>query len=210
MKTITPLLLALSFAAFLPSHAFAQDAPVAAAQSAAPATLTFDKERSKIDWISDAPAERIVGTAEGVEGRVRWNLNDLASTSGEISFPVDAMKSGNRLRDRHLKGSDWLNADDHPLITFRITGLEEIERTEEDSQIRVQAVATGSIVVNGVEAECRADVSIAIIPESQRVRIQPEFQVRLADHNVSGRRGAIGSEVGESIDISGVLYGNWQ
>lgn len=189
----------LTAAFLLPTAAFADGG-----------TLSFDKERSKIDWISDAPAERIVGTAEEIEGQVSWDINDLASTRGEISFPVASMKSGNSLRDRHLRGRHWLRANDHPSITFRITSLEEIVRTEEDGQIRVQAVAVGTVVVNGEEAASRANVSIAIIPDSKRVRIQPQFQVRLADHNVTGRRGAIGSEVGETIDISGVLYGSWQ
>ena len=184
-------------------------APVAAERRQA-STLTFDRERSKLDWISEAPAEKIVGTAEQVSGSVSWDLQNLEATQGEILIPVESMKSGNSLRDRHLRGRDWLQSRDNPNIIFRLRGLEDVERTEQDDQIRVEAVAVGTIEVNGEEAETRARISLAILPGTKRVRIQPEFQVRLGEHNVRGRRGSIGNEVGESIDISGVLYGSWE
>lgn len=211
-RMIVAMILALGLMAPLSVTAenAGEGATAVEAPQAAAATLTFDGDRSKLDWVSDAPAEKIVGTAEDVSGRVSWDLENLEATSGEISIPVESMKSGNGLRDRHLRGRDWLQARDNPNIIFRLRGLEGIERSEQDDQIRVSAVAVGTIEVNGEEAETRAPVSIAILPATKRVRIQPEFEVRLGEHNVRGRRGAIGNEVGESIAISGVLYGSWE
>lgn len=171
--------------------------------------LVIDGERSRIDWISDAPAEKIVGTGEGLAGEVSWDPEALESTRGRIWFPVESMKTGNSLRDRHLKGRDWLRASENPNIIFHIEGLEVLEETRQEDQIRVRAVAVGSVEVNGERAPTRANVEIAILPETRRARIQPEFEIRLEDHQIRGRRGAVGSEVGETIQISGVLYGGW-
>jgi polyisoprenoid-binding protein YceI len=120
------------------------------------------------------------------------------------------MQSGNSLRDRHIQGRDWLRADENPNIVFELEGLEEIEQTTEDNQIRVEAIAVGKLTVNGVTVDSRTPVKLAILPETNRVRIQTDFQVRLRDHEVQGRRGAIGDEVAEVIEIEGVLYGSWE
>lgn len=172
--------------------------------------MTIDSERSQITWVSDAPMERIVGTASEIQGEINWNLENLEATSGRIYFPVESMRTGNRTRDRHLQGRDWLNARENANVIFEIERLEDVQRERNGDQIVVEATVIGHVVVNGERAENRATVSLAILPDQKRVRIAPTIQIRLADHNVEGQRGRIGSEVGETIDIEGVLYGSWQ
>ncbi len=171
--------------------------------------LTIDSERSTLSWTSDAPQERIVGTAEEIEGAVSWDLNNLEATSGAIQFPVSSMKSGNRLRDRHLQGRDWLNARANPDIIYTIERLEVVSRSQEGDRIDVEVKVFGKVTINGVESSNEATANLAILPETNRVRIQTTLEVTLRDHEISGRRGSIGSEVGESIEIEATLYGSW-
>lgn len=171
--------------------------------------MSLDSERSTLTWTSEAPAEKIVGTASEIEGSVSWNLSSLEATSGSFQFPVESMQSGNRLRDRHLKGRDWLNARANPNVIYQIERLEILERTERDGQLHLEVKIHGRVTINGVEAANESRAQVAIIPESRRVRIQPQIEVSLRDHEVSGRRGAIGDTVGESIQIEGTLYGSW-
>ena len=171
--------------------------------------LTIDSERSTLSWTSDAPQERIVGTAEEIEGAVSWDLNNLEATSGAIQFPVSSMKSGNRLRDRHLQGRDWLNARANPDIIYTIERLEVVSRSQEGDRIDVEVKVFGKVTINGVESSNEATANLAILPGTNRVRIQTTLEVTLRDHEISGRRGSIGSEVGESIEIEATLYGSW-
>lgn len=178
--------------------------------TASAAELTFDSERSTLNWVSEAPSEKIVGTASGVEGTIQWSVEDLENLTGKIQFPVSSMQSGNSLRDRHLQGRDWLRADQNPNIIFELEGLEDVERTPHSNQVRVEATAVGKLTVNGVTRPIRSKVKLAILTETNRVRIQTNFGVNLKEHEVQGRRGAIGDEVAEVIEVEGVLYGSWQ
>lgn len=181
----------------------------AVAQSSS-TTLSIDSDRSKITWVSEAPAEKIVGTAAEVEGKIRWNLDKLEATSAKISFPVASMKTGNSLRDRHLQGKDWLNAKKNPKITFEVKELTDVKRSQDGDRVNVEATAVGEVTVNGVNAPGRAQVEIAVLPAKKLARVQPKLSIDLDDFEVEGRRGSIGKEVAETIEIEGVLYGEWK
>jgi polyisoprenoid-binding protein YceI len=174
------------------------------------ADMKVDGSRSQISFVSEAPAEKIVGTADELKGAIAWNFDNLAATSGTISFPVTAMKTGNRLRDRHLHGKDWLDAKNNPNVEFRLTGLENVQRSTEGDQVIIEADAVGQVTVNGVAAPNRSKVRIVLLPERRVARIQPTMRIALANHNVAGKRGYVGDKVGESIDIEGVIYATWE
>jgi polyisoprenoid-binding protein YceI len=173
-------------------------------------TLKIDAERSQISFVSEAPAEKIVGTASQVRGNIAWNLAALEASKGTISFPVSTMETGNRLRDRHLKGKDWLNESANPSIEFRLDSLQNITRTTEGDQVIVEADTVGQVTVNGVAAPNRGRVRITILEARKLARIQPAIKIALADHKVEGKKGVVGDKVGETIEIEGLLYGNWE
>lgn len=168
-------------------------------------TFAVNSSKSTIKFVSEAPAEKIQGTANGkISGSVTLNLANLAESKGKISFPVDSMESGNKLRDRHMKGKDWLNAKKHPNITFT---LESIADGQADGA-SATGVAVGKVSVNGVEAPARAQIELKYLAEKGLFKVKiTSLQVRLANHNVEGKRGVVGNKVGETIEITGLVYG---
>lgn len=174
------------------------------------AEWTVDKERSSISFTSDAPAEKIVGTSEEVSGTIHWNTVRTSQTTAELSFPVDSMRTGNRLRDRHLTEEDWLNASEHPEVRFTVTGLEDVLVARSENRTDYRATAVGTVELNGVEHPNRASIEVAILPERKVARIRPKLEFRLADHEVRGADGAVGSEVGKVIEVEGLIYANWE
>lgn len=169
----------------------------------------------QVKFVSEAPAEKIVGTADGIKGEVVFNLAELEKSAGKISVPVKSMKTGNDQRDEHLRGADWLNAEKHPEITFELKGLKDIKvaAKEGDKQVFV-AKAFGAITVNGVAKDIEADVKVSWLDEKKgaknpgdMVKVEGKFIVKLADHKVAGKRGVVGDKVGESIQIDLTLYG---
>ncbi|MFW5967609.1 MAG: YceI family protein [Persicimonas sp.] len=204
MKLITSKRLVATLAVFIVgffgAKAFAESHPV-----------TIDEDRSEIDWESDAPAEKILGEASGLEGTLKLDLENPEETSGKISFPVDSMKTGNSTRDKHLQSKAWLDAKKHPDITFEVEKLEDVDKTEKDGRIDIEATVVGTVEVKGVKNEEKAKISAAILPDKKKIRVQPELEISLDDYKVKGRKGGtIGRDVAKTIEIEGVLYGKWE
>lgn len=199
MRTLRPALLVLALAPLL----------AVASMAHAETALVLDSERSTITFTSDAPGERIVGTAPTVSGTLSVDLDNPETASGTMQFPVNGMRTGNRSRDRHLAGREWLNASANPNVTFTLERLSDVTREVEGERITIRARAHGQVEVNGVSAPAEAQVEVILLMDRRSARIQPTFAIRLADHQVRGARGAIGDTVGETIDIEGLLYASW-
>lgn len=196
--TLTFALVCLSLAAFT-SSAVAQGKFVANAK------------KSQVSFVSEAPAEKIVGNAKGVTGTVTIG-EGFKSAEGVIQVPVKNLNTGNKLRDRHLKGKDWLNAKKHPNIAFKVTGLEGAKVEKSGNKTVVNATAVGSISINGVAKETKAPVVITTITKGEKTiaKVALTFKVALADHKVAGKKGVVGNKVGKTIDIKGTVYGAMQ
>lgn len=171
-------------------------------------TLTINKKKSKVSFVSEAPAEKIVGVAKGVEGTVKIG-EGFKTASGTVSVPVKTMNTGNDTRDEHMHSAKWLNAKANPNIAFTITGLEGSKVKVEGKKTVVKAVAVGSIKVNGVSQPTKAPVVITTLKKGDTTiaKIQLAFNVKLADHKVAGTEGVVGNKVGKLIAVTGVLYG---
>lgn len=172
-------------------------------------TLTINKGKSKVSFVSEAPAEKIVGVAKGVEGTVKIG-EDYKSASGTVSVPVKSMNTGNDTRDDHMRSAKWLNAKANPNISFVITGLDGANVKTTGDKTVVKATAVGSINVNGVSKPTKAPVVITTLKKGDKTiaKIQLAFNVKLADHKVSGTEGVVGNKVGKLIAVKGTLYGS--
>ena len=196
LKHLTASILAMA-ALLLASPAFAQEHQ-----------LTFEKnEKSQLKFDSTAPAEKIVGVIKDVSGEVKLNLEDLSKTTGKLSFPVKAMNTGNDLRDRHMAGDEWLNAAKNPNITFTVNGIQDAKTSGDADKVIITGLAVGTVNVNGVDAPSKAKVTITLLKSKGIVKVEPAFDVKLADHKIAGKKGVVGSKVGELVTVSGALYG---
>ena len=208
MKTSTTKRIAsLALAALvlsISSIAFAQGLEVLSGE----VTLKVAPKKSNIKFISAAPAEKIEGTVEeGITGSFTMNMDDLAKTTGTISLPVESMNTGNKLRDKHMRSDDWLNAEKNPNITFTIESLDKVEVAKADGgKQSFKAIAVGKININGVDAPAKAGVKGTAL-DSGKLKIKIDrFSVKLADHKVAGKKGVVGNKVGETIEIEGIIY----
>lgn len=170
--------------------------------------LNFEKnEKSQMKFDSTAPAEKIIGVIKDVTGEVKVNLEDASKTTGKVMFPVASMNTGNDLRDRHMAGEEWLNAKANPNIIFTITSMEDAKVKSEGDKVTIVGLAVGTVNVNGVDAPNKAKVTITILKSKKIVKVDPALSVKLADHKIAGKKGVVGSKVGETVTISGTLYG---
>ncbi len=191
----TALVLVVAF----PAYAYADDT----------VTVTVDAERSSLSFTSSAPAEKIVGTTDQLDGVIDIDLSDLEDVSGTIGFPVESVSTGNSLRDKHLQQQDWLYAEEHPRVSFTIDEVDIQEKTEKEGRTDLEGIAYGTVQMRGVGQSKRASIEVALLPDKQKMRIQFELEADVTEHGVEGRDSAIGSKVAEVIDIEGTIYGTW-
>ena len=174
-------------------------------------TLAFSEatDKSEIKFVSEAPQEKIVGTASKIKGKVAINFDDLKDTKGKIQFPVATMKTGNDTRDDHLRSADWLNAEANPNITFEIKSLKGVElKSDDDKKAVFTGTALGAVTVNGKAATSQAKVRVSVLKGKGKVKVEfNELNVTLSEHDVAGTKGTVGAKVGKTIAVSGTLYG---
>ncbi|MFN3198790.1 MAG: YceI family protein [Bradymonadia bacterium] len=159
----------------------------------------------QFEFVSDAPLEKIFGTAPEVKGTVETDFDNLAATKGTLTVPVASMKTGNDTRDEHLRSAEWLDAEKFPNITFEIEKA-EVKGTEAKGEVKIATLhATGKFTLHGVTTPMTTPVTVKW--KGDKVKVEATFEVKLADYQVKGKDGVVGKKVGETIQIKGALKG---
>ena len=161
--------------------------------------------RGDFRFLSDAPLEKIQGTAEGARGRLVVDLANLAKSSGTVSVRVAKMSTGSPIRDEHLRGEQWLDSEKHPKLTFAARDLSEI-RTEQQGEVFVATgTVRGDFTLRGITKPLTSTFTLKM--KGARAKLELSFAVALADYEIKGRDGIIGKKVGQRIVITGRLVG---
>ena len=66
------------------------------------------------------------GKFHDVEGTLHLDEANPTNSSAEIRIAAASLATGNGPRDGHLRSPDFFNADVHPTIVFRSTGIEQV------------------------------------------------------------------------------------
>lgn len=176
-------------------------AVLAAAGVARAQPREFRIERVRLTFTSDAPLETIRGVSTEGAGSVRIDPADLTTASATVTVPVASLRTGIELRDRHLRGEDWLDAANHPDATFELLRVEGARalRPDEDARLRV----VGRFTLHGVTREVRASVR-AKWNGGARLRARARFRIQLDQFGVSinpAVRLKVSNEIQVTIDL---------
>jgi polyisoprenoid-binding protein YceI len=166
---------------------------------------TAVKLSGSMEFLSDAPMEKIVGNASGT-GTFNIDVADLTKMTGKVTVPVTTLKTGNDRRDEHLRGDSWLNAAAHPTIEFSLKSATLVGETKTKGPVSMAKVAlTGDMTIHGVTKPLTTTATIKW--KENKFKIGAKFEIALADYEVKGASGVVGSKVGKSIAISVALKG---
>jgi len=111
----------------------------------------FDAIHSSVNYsIEHMVISEVAGQFTKFEGNVFSDKNDF--TDAKINFVISAnsISTDNEMRDNHLKGSDFLDAEKFPLITFKSTSFKKIK----DKNYKL----TGEFTMHGVTKTIELDV----------------------------------------------------
>ena len=83
----------------------------------------FTVSSAKITFNFDS--KNVDGDISGFESESKIDFNNITQSKFKGSVMVETIKTGNFLRDWHLKGNTYFNVDKHPKIAFESTKIVE-------------------------------------------------------------------------------------
>lgn len=131
------------------------------------------------------------------EGTIHYKPEKPEDTSISLSVEAGSVFTGVKKRDNHLRGADFLNAKQHPKITFETTS---VEKTDENT-LKV----TGDFTLRGITRTLTTDVKLTGSgkgPQGNfRRGFKTSFDVNRLEHNVDYMPEGLGENV--KITVSG-------
>jgi polyisoprenoid-binding protein YceI len=120
--------------------------------AAAPATYTLDPEHAVVGFlVMHAGYANVLGRFREVEGEISFDEATKQLGGGEIRVKTASVFTDHDKRDEHLRGPDFLNAEEFPDMIFRLEGAEATgERTGR---------ITGTLELLGVRKPMSLDVT---------------------------------------------------
>ncbi len=104
---------------------------------------TVDPAHSRIGFTArHAMVTKVRGSFGEFTGKVRADGADPAKSAVDVTIEVKSIETGNADRDGHLRSNDFLQADEHPRITFVSTRVAQTEDTVFE--------ITGDLTIKGV------------------------------------------------------------
>ncbi|MFI2280395.1 YceI family protein [Nocardia beijingensis] len=104
--------------------------------------FVIDTARTRIGFIArHTMATRVRGNFREIEGGAQLRLDEPSQSSGLLRIEATSIDTRNRRRD-DLLARKFLGADDHPTITFALTGAARVDETTVE--------VTGDLTIRGV------------------------------------------------------------
>lgn len=117
-----------------------------------------------------------------------------ALRAGVWAMPVKSLDSGNKLRDKHTAGPDWLDAAKHPDLTFVLTEVRDARLHKETTAGKsYTATLVGDMTIHGTTRQITIpDAMLAFASGSEKsaakgnlLAIRCKYTVKLSDYGIS-------------------------
>jgi len=91
----------------------------------------LDAAHTKIHFTADyLVISEVEGEFKKFEGTVTSAKGDWTDLKTDIIVDVNSISTDNEMRDNHLKGDDFFNAEKFPTITFKSKGIKMIDKNK--------------------------------------------------------------------------------
>lgn len=138
--------------------------------------------------------------------------------AAEFALPVESIRTGIDMRDRHLLTEQWLDHATHSHIRFRLAYLADpVDATPDaapDGARTIRGELVGDMTIRGITRPLRIpQATIAMLPESESTRrvapgdlmaLRCRYSITLADFGIDNA--IVGRQVARSVEIDQVLY----
>ncbi len=141
--------------------------------------------------IKGALGATVTGTLDISSSSIEFDPADPASASISSSVAVNTISTGNNLRDKHLKGTEYFNAEQYPEISFRSTS---VVKTNDSS-----FTAKGMLTVK--DSSKPVDIPFIFIQTGDTALFSGTFTIKRMDYAIGGKSMMIGNEVTVKLHI---------
>ncbi|MCM2277909.1 MAG: YceI family protein [Oligoflexia bacterium] len=166
--------------AFLAVIALSGSAEAADAAKARGWTVSLDQGESSIEFVAvgKPKAIKILGKGSAAKGQLHW---DQGKGSGKISFALDSLDTGIRLRDEHMK-KRYLETARYPEALLQIASV-GIPPARANGSFSVEKVPfTGQLTLHGVTRPVQGRASL--VRDGNDLQIDSEFEIKITDFRI--------------------------
>jgi polyisoprenoid-binding protein YceI len=187
---------------------------LSSAALAAPETFDFKDPKgvNNATFKLDAPLEALSGNATGIAGKVTFDPEAPATTTGKIVVATSSMHVGNPMQQQHMLSDKWMDAAKFPEISFEVKELKNV-KTSGDA---TTADVTGTFTLKGISKEITAPVKFTYLKDklSQRVPnqkgdllvIRSTFNIKRSDFGIMP--GQMEDKVSDTIELTLSIAGS--
>lgn len=135
------------------------------------ATVSFDATTPK-DALPKADNKSVIGSIDTKTG-------DVAFEAAVKNFSFSSPKM-----QEHFNGANWMNSDQFPKFTF--TGkIDKAKKVKWAKDGTYKVKVSGDLTVKGVSQKANIDGTITV--SGGKISIATNFNIKLADYNISGQ-----------------------
>jgi polyisoprenoid-binding protein YceI len=117
-------------------------------------TYTIDASHTRLGFTArHAMVTNVRGSFGEFEGTVTIDTANPQNSSAEVTIQMSSVSTGSADRDNHLRSGDFFEAEKYPTMTFRSTGVEDVD--VEDGTF----VLVGDLTIKDVTKPVRIDLT---------------------------------------------------
>lgn len=186
------LLLATGLSAALLMPSLSQAATYEIDTQGAHAFIQFKIQHLGYSWL--------LGRFNTFEGQFEWDAKAPEKSSIQVTIDTASVDSNHAERDKHLRGSNFLNVGKHPQSTFKSTGYKATSANE--------GVLSGDFTLNGVTKNISFPVKV--VGEGKdpwggyRAGFEGKTTLKLADYGINYNLGPASTEVEIELHVEGI------
>ncbi|MFI1092299.1 YceI family protein [Streptomyces sp. NPDC020917] len=170
-------------------------------------TYVLDPAHTRIGFVArHAMITKVRGSFHEFEGTLQLDGSDPSRSSASVSIQAESIDTGNADRDGHLRTNDFLDAPNHPKITFTSTKAEQLD----ENHFRL----TGDLAIKGAARPISVDFEYTGTARdpfgNDRVGFEGEVTVSRKDYGLTwnaaleGGGVLVGDKVVLQFDVSAI------
>lgn len=146
------------------------------AKAGAHAQIDVQVKHIGVSWVK--------GRFNDFAGTFEYDKNKVNDSRVEVTINTQSFDSNHAKRDKHVMGSDFLDASKYPTATFKSTSITDTG----DGKVKVN----GDLTLHGVTKAIRFDAELIGETDSPwgdyRAGFEGSVDLKFADFNINGKR----------------------
>lgn len=141
----------------------------------------------------------LYGRFNDVSGTVTFDQADPSKSSVNLTIPIESVDTRVAKRDQQLKGPDFFNAKQFPVMTFKST---KVEGSGDAYKV------TGDFTLHGVTKPLTFEVKKGGEGKGEKGEIrgggEARFTIKRSDYGMTFMQGPVGDEINVIVSLEGV------